>query len=98
MILNFELYILGKALEEGLTMTYPADKVVKYIRNKYNLTDDDIDIDNDIFTDYILVNKIIKDSNIELYNKIEHLLKSSGYYFAKFEGENDCILTFEKKY
>lgn len=93
MILNFDLYCFEKMLDEGLTMTYPSDKVVRYIRNKFNLTDDDIDIDYD--DDFIMVHHDLKNNNIELFNKIKHILVSSGYYFGKIE---EPAIIFEKKF
>ena len=39
-ILDFDEFILN----EGLIVSYPADKVVRYIQKKYNLDDDSVDI------------------------------------------------------
>lgn len=94
-VLDFEEFIKEASLNEGLLITYPIDKVVKYIQNKFNLTNDDVDILIDD-GEYILVSKKLDD---DLFEKIEEVLRLGGYYQADREGyENPNFFTYEKKF
>ena len=43
-VLGFDEFIEETSLNEGLIMSYPADKVVRYIQKKYNLDDDSVEL------------------------------------------------------
>ena len=91
-VLDFEEFVKETSLNEGLIMTYPADKVVKYIQRKYNLDDESVELYIDD-GEYILVNKKLDKS---LFDSVESVLKLGGYYQAD---ENiDDYYTYEKIY
>ena len=91
-VLDFDEFIEETSLNEGLLMTYPADKVVRYIQKKYNLDDDSVELHIDD-GEYILVSKKL-DKN--MFDNVESILKLGGYYQAD---ENiDDYYTYEKIY
>ena len=91
-VLDFDEFIEETSLNEGLLMTYPADKVVRYIQKKYNLDDDSVELYIDD-GEYILVSKKL-DKN--MFDNVESILKLGGYYQAD---ENiDDYYTYEKIY
>ena len=91
-VLDFDEFIEETSLNEGLLMTYPADKVVRYIQKKYNLDDDSVELHID-GGEYILVSKKL-DKN--MFDNVESILKFGGYYQAD---ENiDDYYTYEKIY
>lgn len=91
-VLDFDEFIEETLLNEGLLMTYPADKVVRYIQKKYNLDDDSVELHIDD-GEYILVSKKL-DKN--MFDNVESVLKLGGYYQAD---ENiDDYYTYEKIY
>lgn len=91
-VLGFDEFIEETSLNEGLLMTYPADKVVRYIQKKYNLDDDSVELHIDD-GEYILVSKKL-DKN--MFDNVESVLKLGGYYQAD---ENiDDYYTYEKIY
>ena len=91
-VLGFDEFIEETSLNEGLIMSYPADKVVKYIQKKYNLDDDSVELHIDD-GEYILVSKKL-DKN--MFDNVESVLKLGGYYQAD---ENiDDYYTYEKIY
>lgn len=91
-VLDFDEFIEDTLLNEGLLMTYPADKVVRYIQKKYNLDDDSVELHIDD-GEYILVSKKL-DKN--MFDNVESILKLGGYYQAD---ENiDDYYTYEKIY
>ena len=91
-VLDFDEFIEETLLNEGLLMTYPADKVVRYIQKKYNLDDDSVELQIDD-GEYILVSKKL-DKN--MFDNVESVLKLGGYYQAD---ENiDDYYTYEKIY
>ena len=91
-VLDFDEFIEETSLNEGLLMTYPADKVVRYIQKKYNLDDDSVELHIDD-GEYILVSKKL-DKN--MFDNVERILKLGGYYQAD---ENiDDYYTYEKIY
>ena len=91
-VLGFDEFIEETSLNEGLLMTYPADKVVRYIQKKYNLDDDSVELHIDD-GEYILVSKKL-DKN--LFDNVESILKLGGYYQA--DGNIDDYYTYEKIY
>ena len=92
-VLDFEEFIKETSLNEGLLMTYPADKVVRYIQKKYNLTDNEVEKYYD-GTDYILVNKNL---DTDLLDKINQTMVFGGYYKSD-KDDNDKYFTYEKKF
>lgn len=91
-VLGFDEFIEETSLNEGLIMSYPADKVVRYIQKKYNLDDDSVELHIDD-GEYILVSKKL-DKN--MFDNVESILKLGGYYQAD---ENiDDYYTYEKIY
>ena len=87
-ILDFDEFILN----EGLIVSYPADKVVRYIQKKYNLDDDSVELHIDD-GEYILVsNKLDKN----MFDNVESILKLGGYYQADENIDDYC--TYEKIY
>ena len=91
-VLGFDEFIEETSLNEGLIMSYPADKVVRYIQKKYNLDDDSVELHIDD-GEYILVSKKL-DKN--MFDNVESVLKLGGYYQAD---ENiDDYYTYEKIY
>lgn len=91
-VLDFDEFIEETSLNEGLIMSYPADKVVRYIQKKYNLDDDSVELHIDD-GEYILVSKKL-DKN--MFDNVESVLKLGGYYQAD---ENiDDYYTYEKIY
>ena len=91
-VLGFDEFIEDTLLNEGLIMSYPADKVVRYIQKKYNLDDDSVELYID-GGEYILVSKKL-DKN--MFDNVESILKLGGYYQAD---ENiDDYYTYEKIY
>lgn len=91
-ILDFDEFIEDTLLNEGLIMTYPADKVVRYIQKKYNLDDDSVELHIDD-GEYILVSKKL-DKN--MFDNVESILKLGGYYQADENIDDYC--TYEKIY
>lgn len=91
-VLDFDEFIEETSLNEGLLMTYPADKVVRYIQKKYNLDDDSVELHIDD-GEYILVSKKL-DKN--LFDDVESVLKLGGYYQA--DDDVDDYYTYEKIY
>ena len=77
-VLDFDEFIEETSLNEGLIMSYPADKVVRYIQKKYNLDDDSVELHIDD-GEYILVSKKL-DKN--MFDNVESILKLGGYYQA----------------
>lgn len=91
-VLGFDDFIEETSLNEGLIMSYPADKVVRYIQKKYNLDDDSVELHIDD-GEYILVSKSLSN---DLFDNVESILKLGGYYQAD---ENiDDYYTYEKIY
>lgn len=91
-VLDFDEFIQETSLNEGLLMTYPADKVVRYIQKKYNLDDDSVELHIDD-GEYILVSKNLDE---KMFDNVESILKLGGYYQAD---ENiDDYYTYEKIY
>ena len=86
-VLDFDEFIEETSLNEGLIMSYPADKVVRYIQKKYNLDDDSVELHID-YGEYILVSKKL-DKN--MFDNVESILKLGGYYQA-----DENIDDFEK--
>lgn len=74
MIKNFEEFI-----NEGLIKTYPIEKIVDYIKKKYNLTDDNIAIRRGNYGDSIDVDLDLDD---ETKKGIEKDLKMGGYFIS----------------
>lgn len=91
-VLGFDEFVEETSLNEGLLMTYPADKVVRYIQKKYNLDDDSVELHIDD-GEYILVSKNLDE---KMFDNVESILKLGGYYQAD---ENiDDYYTYEKIY
>lgn len=91
-VLGFDEFVQETSLSEGLLMTYPADKVVRYIQKKYNLDDDSVELHIDD-GEYILVSKNLDE---KMFDNVEQILKLGGYYQAD---ENiDDYYTYEKIY
>ena len=91
-VLDFDEFLQEASLNEGLLMTYPADKVVRYIQKKYNLNDDSVELHIDD-GEYILVSKNLDE---KMFDNVEQILKLGGYYQAD---ENiDDYYTYEKIY
>ena len=69
MVMDFETFI-----SEGLIRTYPIEKMVGYIRKKYNLTNEEIDIERkSIMIDISTINmNVLKD--------IYQILNMGGYF------------------
>ena len=84
MVMDFETFI-----SEGLIRTYPIDKMVDYIRKKYNFTDEEIDIERkSIMIDTSDVNKnVLKD--------IYQILNMGGYFKSFQIGS---VYYFDKKF
>lgn len=91
-VLGFDEFIEETSLNEGLIMSYPADKVVRYIQKKYNLDDDSVELHIDD-GEYILVSKKL-DKN--MFDNVESILKLGGYYQADENIDDYC--TYEKIY
>ena len=91
-VLDFDEFVQETSLNEGLLMTYPADKVVRYIQKKYNLDNDSVELHIDD-GEYILVSKNLDE---KMFDNVEQILKLGGYYQAD---ENiDDYYTYEKIY
>lgn len=90
-ILNFDEFMQDVSLNEGLLMTYPADRVVKYIWNKLHLDKDDINvlIDDGV---YIIVEDKLEQN---ILDDIDKILKLGGYYMANQE---DGAFFYERKF
>ena len=89
MVKDFETFVKEMKLDEGLIKTYPIEKVVSYIQNKYNLTRDEIDIEQD---------SIIMDGNDidkKIQKEVNRILNMSGY-FKSFE--TGSVIYFDKKF
>lgn len=84
MVIDFETFI-----SEGLIRTYPIEKMVGYIRKKYNLTNEEIDIERkSIMIDISTINmNVLKD--------IYQILNMGGY-FKSFQTGN--VYYFDKKF
>ena len=91
-VLGFDEFIEETSLNEGLIMSYPADKVVRYIQKKYNLDDDSVELHIDD-GEYILVSKKL-DKN--MFDNVESILKLGGYYQADENIDDYC--TYENIY
>ena len=91
-VLDFDEFVQETSLNESLRMSYPADKVVRYIQKKYNLDDDSVELHIDD-GEYILVSKNLDE---KMFDNVEQILKLGGYYQAD---ENiDDYYTYEKIY
>ena len=75
MVMDFETFI-----SEGLIRTYPIDKMVDYIRKKYNFTDEEIDIERkSIMIDTSDVNKNVLKDVLETINKMNFINKMKSF-------------------
>ena len=84
MVMDFETFI-----SEGLIRTYPIDKMVDYIRKKYNFTDEEIDIERkSIMIDTSDVNKNVLKNIYQILNM--------GGYFKSFQ--IGSVHYFDKKF
>ena len=92
-VLDFDEFVREISLEEGLIMSHSADKIVRYLHNKYNLTDNEVENYYD-GTDYILVNKNL---DTDLFDKINQVMVFGGYYKSD-KDDNDKYFTYEKKF
>lgn len=88
-ILKFDEFVLN----EGLLKTYPIDKVIKYIQNRFNITDDDVEKYVDGYGEYILVRK---NQSKDVIDNIKQILDLGGYYLA--DEDIDEYYTYEKKF
>ena len=77
-ILDFDEFIEDTLLNEGLIVSYPADKVVRYIQNKYNLDDDSVDILMGDKGESIIVDKEISQDILDKINL--DLVNLAGYF------------------
>ena len=88
-ILDFDEFILN----EGLIVSYPADKVVRYIQKKYNLDDDSVDILMGDKGESIIVDKEISQDILDKINL--DLVNLAGYFCVL---DNNGVLFYDKKF
>ena len=92
-ILDFDEFILN----EGLIVSYPADKVVRYIQKKYNLDDDSVELHIDD-GEYILVSKKLDKNMFEEIVRLRTKKISNFDLDRKLIEANNNFITLKEKY
>lgn len=92
-VLDFDEFIQETSLNEGLLMSYQADKVVRYIQKKYNLNDDSVDILTGDKGESIIVDKELSQDILDKINL--DLVNLAGYFCVL---DNNGILFYDKKF